>query len=276
MENNPLVSVVIPAKNSGTVLETCFKYIKNQTYLNIEIIVVDSYSKDKTQKICEQYKVRLIQFDDSKIRGHFDATYKRNLGAKEAKGDFVYYLDADFELTPNVTAEAVAVCRKRNDAVIVKEIVKGQGFWTRCKWLEQETYWGDDNVEAPRFFKKEVWNKLGGLDENLGAGCDDWDLYQRFRQKGYKVFRIKAPLYHNEGKITLSHLWKKAFLYGKDASKFVKKNPRGGLIYFFPIRPAYLKHWKMFVKYPLEGIGLIFMRIFEYLGGFAGIVASKI
>jgi len=273
----PLVSIVIPTRNSGKVLESCIRHIRNQTYKRIETIVVDGYSTDDTLGICKKYKVKVSQFKDPKLKGKFDATHKRNLGMAKAKGDFVYYLDADMELAPNVVTQAVEACQKRGfNAVIVKEVVTGQGFWTACRHLEQECYWGDDNVEAPRFFKKGVWEKLGGLDSSLGAGCDDWDLYQRFLKQGFKVTRIRAPLFHHEGNIKLIPLAKKAFLFGKDVTKFVKKSPTGGFRYFFPIRPAYIRNWKLFVKDPLHGIGLVFMRIVEYSAGFIGILSNKL
>jgi len=272
----PLVSIIIPTKNSGQVLEECLRSIKKQTYKKIETIVVDSYSTDDTLAICRKYKVKILQFNNRKLKGRFDATHKRNLGAAKARGDFVYYLDADMELTPNVVKQAVKACREKGfDAVIIKEVVTGKGFWTACRHLEQECYWGDDTVEAPRFFKKEVWQYLGGLDVQLGAACDDWDMYQRFLQKGFKATRIKAYLKHHEGELKLWPLFKKSFLYGKDALKFVKKNPKKGLRYFFPIRPAYLRHWRLFVKHPLYGLGLILIRIVEYSGGFLGIITSK-
>lgn len=275
MDINPLVSIVIPSKNSDKVLESCLKHIQSQTYKNIETIVVDSHSTDKTLDICKRYEVKVAQFTNPTLQGRFDATFKRNLGAKNARGDFVYYLDADFELTPNVVGEAVEACTEGGfDGVIVKEEVKGQGFWTACRGLEQECYWGDDNVEAPRFYKRAIWEKLEGLDSSLGAGCDDWDLYQRFLKQGFKATRIKAPLTHNERKITLSQTARKAFLYGRDVSKFVKKSPMGGFIYFFPIRPAYLHHWRLFVKNPLLGLGLIFLRCLEYAAGALGIIAN--
>lgn len=277
MNSQLLVSIVIPVKNSATVLEECIRYIRNQIYRNIEIIVVNSFSRDKTSAICQNCNVKLIQFDNSNLTGRFDATAKRNLGIGKAKGEFVYYLDADFKLTPNVVQEAVEACEKKGfDAVIVKEVVSGPGFWTKCKWLEQECYWGDDNIEAPRFFKKNVWEKLGGLDISLGAGCDDWDLYQRFLKTGYKATRIKSYLIHNEGKITLRQTIKKAFLYGKDVSKFVNKNPRGGFTYFFPIRPAYIRNWRLFIRNPILGLGLIFLRSVEYTAGGLGAIANII
>ena len=277
MENKPLVSIIIPVKNSSLVLEECISHINNQTYKNIEIIVVDSNSTDKTLSICKKYEVKAVQFDNKELQGRFDATYKRNLGAKSAKGEFVYYVDADFRLTPRVIEEAVFNClNKKFDAVIVREVVRGEGFWTACKAMEQECYSGDDNVEAPRFFKKEVWDDLRGLDESLGAGCDDWDLYQRFLKKGYKATRIKSYLFHDEGKITLNKTVKKAYLYGRDVSKFVKKSPKGGFTYFFPIRMAYIRNWKLFLKKPHMGSGIIVIRLLEYTAGALGVISNFI
>lgn len=55
-----LVSVVIPTKNSGETIEACLKSVKEQTYPNIEIVVVDNYSKDKTCEIAEKWVRRFI------------------------------------------------------------------------------------------------------------------------------------------------------------------------------------------------------------------------
>ena len=87
------------------------------------------------------------------------------------------------------------------DAVIIPEDSFGEGIWARAKNLERRCYWGDDTVEAPRFVKKKVWSDLGGLDEILGGGGDDWDLYQKLLDQGYKVGRIESITFHNEGKL---------------------------------------------------------------------------
>ena len=51
MKNNPLVSVVIPTYNSEKTFVECIESIKNQTYMNVEIIVVDNFSSDKTNNL---------------------------------------------------------------------------------------------------------------------------------------------------------------------------------------------------------------------------------
>lgn len=276
MDKKPLVSIIIPTKNSGEFLENCLKSIKNQSYKRLETIVVDGKSTDKTIKIAKKYGVKLFIFVPKVRQGTFDAPHKRNFGAEKAKGDFVYYLDADMELTSGVIKEAVNLCELGNDAVIIKEDSFGIGIWARAKQLERRCYWGDDTVEAPRFFKKKVWIELGGLDEELGGGGDDWDLYQKLLEKGYKVGRTKNLVRHNEGKLRLNKLIKKRFMYGRDSFRYIVKRPSAGTKSYFPIRKSYLKNYKLFLKSPIEAIAFVIMRISEYVAGFSGIVYSLI
>ncbi|MEM2126856.1 MAG: glycosyltransferase family 2 protein, partial [Candidatus Bathyarchaeia archaeon] len=107
----PLVSVVIPTFNSEKTIEDCLKSIKNQTYRNIEIIIVDNYSQDKTIKIAKKYDVLIF----SKKLGRSAA---RNFGAKKTMGDFLLFLDSDMVLTPKVIQECVEkIIKNKVDAI---------------------------------------------------------------------------------------------------------------------------------------------------------------
>lgn len=276
MNNKPLVSVIIPTKNSAEFLDNCLKSIKRQSYKNIEIIIVDGNSKDKTKEITKKSKVNFFNYSYKVRKGTFDAPHKRNFGVKNAKGDFVYYVDADMELTPNVICEAVEACNLDYGAIIVSEDSFGIGVWANAKNLERRCYWGDDTVEAPRFFKKNVWDKVGGLDESLGGGGDDWDLYQKLLKKGYKVGRIKSLVMHNEGNLKLTKLLRKRFMYGRDSFRYISKRPREGTKSYFPIRKAYIKNWRLFAKRPKDTAAFIVMRTGEYAAGFSGILYSFI
>ena len=144
--SDPTVSIVLPTKNSGATLEACLKSIRCQSYDNIEIIVVDGQSTDATVKIAADYRCAIFQFDPRAPRGSFDAPQRRNYGASHSTGQYIYFVDADMELTPTVVGDAIALCREGYDAVIVREDSFGVGVWARAKTLERRCYWGDDTV----------------------------------------------------------------------------------------------------------------------------------
>lgn len=276
MNKHPLVSIVIPTKNSGLFLENCLKSINNQTYKHIEVIIVDGNSIDNTLSVAKKYKAKVLQFDPKLPKGKFDAPHRRNYGVKRSLGEYVYYADADYELSTNMIEECVAKCLDGFDSVINPLDTYGIGVWAQAKNLERRCYFGDDTVEAPRFFKKFVWNKVGGLDENLGGGGDDWDLYLKLLEQGYKVGRIDAIVKHNEGELKLGKLFKKGIMYGKDVMKYIKKRPGSATRSYFPIRPGYIKHWRLFLGRPKDTIAFIIMRFVEYIGGVIGVIYALI
>lgn len=272
--NNPLVSIIIPTKNSGFFLENTLKSIKEQAYKYIEIVLVDGNSQDATLPLAKKYKATVYQYNPKVPKGFFDAPHRRNYGVQKAKGKYVYYLDADMELPKNLVKEAVELCEKTFDALILPEDSFGEGVWASAKNLERRCYWGDDTIEAPRFFKKSVWQKVGGLDESLGGGGDDWDLHQKLIEQGYKVGRTKSIVMHNEGKLQLKKLFKKRFMYGKDSVLYLSKRPKAGAKSYTPFRSAYFKNWKLFVKRPVDSFYFVIMRTTEYFAGASGIIYS--
>jgi len=276
MNNNPLVSIIIPTINSEEFLRKCLTSIKKQSYKNIEIIIVDGGSSDNTLKIAKDFNSKVYEYKPKVKPGVFDAPYKRNFGVKKAKGRYVYYVDTDMELGNKIVEEAVRLCSVTADAVILPEDSFGTSIWAKAKNLERRCYWGDDTIEAPRFFKKDVWIKMGGLDEDLGGGGDDWDLYQKLLENDYKVKRTKSIVMHNEGNLKLTKLLKKRFMYGRDSVKYISKRPRVGIVSYFPIRRAYLRNWKLFVSRPLDSFVFIIMRSAEYAAGFSGAIYSFI
>lgn len=272
--NKPLVSLIIPTKNSGLFLENTLKSIKNQTYTPIETILVDGNSQDNTLNLAKKYKTIVYQYNPKVPKGFFDAPHRRNYGVKKAKGKYVYYLDADMELPKELIKEAVELCEKIYDALILPEDSFGEGVWARAKNLERRCYWEDDTIEAPRFFKKSVWQKVGGLDESLGGGGDDWDMHQKLLETGYKVGRTKAIVRHNEGRLELKKLFRKRFMYGKDSLLYLSKRPKTGTKSYIPFRSAYFKHLDLFVKRPVDSFFFVVMRTTEYVAGASGIIYS--
>jgi len=277
MNSKSLASVVIPTFNSAEFVEQCLQSIKQQSYNNVEIIIVDGFSADKTVEIARKYTDKIYRYgpDQSKVR-IFGASYQRNYGVTRAKGKFIYYVDVDMVLTKHVIASCVTEAEKGADAVIIPEESFGESYWAACKALERCCYWGDDLVEAPRFLRKEVWNKLGGLDLSICGGGDDWDLYKRLKTQGYKVVRTSEIVLHNEGKLTLKKLIKKRYLYGKYVRKYLQRYRVDAYKQFLPVRLSYLKNWRLFIRNPVHAVGFIIMRLVEYMAGLSGLLFSLI
>ena len=270
----PLVSIIIPTRNSAQFLGACLTSIINQTYKNIEIIIVDNSSKDKTQQIGKKYADQFIDVGKIKsFQGRFSATFQRNIGVKASKGEIVYYFDADMTMQKDIIQDCIKLIVQENaDAVIIPEDAFGTTFWAKCKQLERRCYWGDNNIEAPRCFVKNIWEKVGGLDETIAGGGDDWDLHEKLKELGFVIKRTKAIVLHNEGNLTLTKLVKKRFLYGKDTVKYIQKRNKTAISQYFPIRKGFITNWRLVIKQPILGIGTIYMRIVEYFAGGFGII----
>ena len=93
-EVKPLITVIVPVYKVETYLPTCIESIINQTYKNLEIILVDDGSPDKCGTICDEYALR-----DSRIRvlhkENGGLSSARNSGMKVMKGEFITFIDSD-------------------------------------------------------------------------------------------------------------------------------------------------------------------------------------
>ena len=138
----PLVSIIIPTRNSAEFLEKCLSSIKNQSYKNIEVIVVDNNSTDNTEEVAKKYVNQFIDVGKIKsFRGRFSATFQRNYGVKKSKGEIVYYFDADMVMDKNVIKDCVTlILNNQADVIIIPEDSFGTSFWAKCKQLERRCY----------------------------------------------------------------------------------------------------------------------------------------
>jgi glycosyltransferase involved in cell wall biosynthesis len=267
MENRPLVSIIVPTRNSEKALHRCLESIKNQTYKNIEPIIVDNYSLDRTIEIAKKFGVKVL------LR-NLNRSEARNMGAEKSAGEFVLFIDSDMELSPEVVESCVSQTNRRYDAVIIPEISVGDGFWAKCKALERACYIGDDWIEAARFFKREAFETVQGYDPNLEAG-EDWDLSQRIRKAGFKIGRTDPLIIHHEGKLDFRKTIMKKYEYGRTLERYIRKHPERAKQQLRLIRPAFLRNRKMLLNDPVHTIGLFIMKTCEFAAGVLGSICRK-
>jgi GT2 family glycosyltransferase len=265
-----LVTVIVPTHNSASHLRECLASVRAQTHQAIELIVVDNDSADATSAIARD-------FADCVLMAGPERSAQRNAGAKYAAGDYVFFIDSDMVLEATVVAESVATLRESSsEAVVVPEVSFGTGFWSRCKAFERSFYVGDEAIEAARFFSADVIAEVGGFDEALPPGPEDWELHERVRNRGRPIARISALIRHDEGHLSLRRLISKKFYYGKGMPAYARKHPDRARTQLRLIRPAFITGWRRLSTRPVVSAGMIVMKTCEFAAGAAGFAVGRL
>ena len=303
---NALVSIIIATKNEEKNIGNCLESIKAQTYLsrgskatlrepqkNIEIIVVDNNSTDKTKEIAKKYTLNVFNFGPER-------SAQRNFGMlKKAKGKFVMYLDADMILSSTIIGKAVEKLENEEFlALYIPEIILGNSYWSRVRRFERSFYDGTV-IDCVRIIRTDIFKKLGGFDETM-TGPEDWDLDKRVRNEGkaallckydfeemnrkildtrYSILdekglkklmnlTLEPVIFHNEANFNLRKYLAKKKYYSKSFSDYVVKwgnqdadiKKQFGLFYrCFGVFCENGK-WRNLTKFPLKTSGVFFLR----------------
>lgn len=232
--NAPLVSVVIPSRNSEGTITDCLKSVISQKYEPIEIIVVDSFSRDSTARIAQTMGAKVLLHDDGR-------SAQKNWGAKFAKGAYLYFVDADFKLEPNVISASLERIDGA-DGVLIRNLDIAKG--TRVSKLiasRRRTLSYDSLNVAVRFVRKSVFNRLGGFDTNLYAGMDA-DFHRRFLRSGFKLQHSAAREWHLGSPDNLKEFLNRNLYYSSNLLKSTSKDPLFALKRINPLRTV--SAWK--------------------------------
>ena len=126
MNNNYMVSVIIPVYNVEKFLNRCVDSILSQTYKNIEIILVDDGAQDSSPQICDEYahkdiRVKVIHKNNGGLAS------ARNAGLKVAKGDYILFVDSD-DWIKDITVEELLNIAVKNQVDFVRFIPVSAGY----------------------------------------------------------------------------------------------------------------------------------------------------
>lgn len=192
-----LVSIIIPCYNSErTVLETIDSAV-NQTYTNIEIIVIDDGSTDNSLNIIKNRAVgQQNLFVFSKSNAGLPAT--RNFGFTKSKGEYIVFLDSDDLLSTTFVSECMQVIAADPSLSMV---------CTQAKFFERESglcvhpkysfklLLMKNCLTATALVNSAFFKDIGMYDENLKF-AEDWELWIRLFSKYPNNHRIEKPLFY--------------------------------------------------------------------------------
>jgi glycosyltransferase involved in cell wall biosynthesis len=166
------LSIIIPTLNEEKNLQTLLDSIKIQHFENLEIIVADAGSKDKTKAIAKKYGAKLVK-GGLPARG-------RNEGAKIAKGGLLLFLDADTVLPKNFIKNSLEEFCKKKLSVAGFILVPKEGFFAKIFFYLFYNYpiifLGNilPHSAMGGLVKKEAFEKIGGFDESITLAEDHY------------------------------------------------------------------------------------------------------
>lgn len=195
----PKVSIIIPCFNQAQYLEDALQSVLDQTHQNWECIIVNDGSFDDTEvvakHICEKDS-RFIYF----FKENGGLSSARNFGIKVAKGEFILTLDADDKYESTFIEKALAVMVTNNKIGVVSswgirfdEKQQYGVFKPTGKSLNDFLF--SSAAIGTSLFRKVCWEDVGGYDENMKKGYEDWEFYIRVCQLNWNVHIIEEILF---------------------------------------------------------------------------------
>jgi len=194
----PLVSIITPSYNRRHFIEQCLQSVANQSYPNIEHIVIDGGSTDGTVELLENWTLtQRLHWISESDEGMYDAI---NKGLEMAEGEVIGYLNTDDSYLPwsiEVACEALDRGPKVvfGDLVVVKEVAdKAVSYVQFYPPFDKAHYLWVQAIGQPTvFWRREVTDVTGGFsrDYRLIADCDRW---MTFAESGFVPFKIDEVL----------------------------------------------------------------------------------
>lgn len=207
----PLVSIIVPVYNGEKSIERCLRSIQNQSYRNIEVLVVNDGSTDHTEKVIQKYVEgdERFQYIAKENSGVSDS---RNVAISKAAGEYFQFVDCDDWLVKTATEEFVKtallygcdmvisdyyrVCGRR---IYAKGHIDDSKVITRMKYAEHM-------MKAPaNFYYGVLWNKFFRADiirtfslrcSSELDWCEDFQFNLEYLQYAGKIGVITKPLYY--------------------------------------------------------------------------------
>ena len=208
----PLISIIIPIYNSEKLLSPCLDSVTNQTYNNLEIILINDGSTDHSSKIIKEYanKDHRIKIIEEKNQGQSAA---RNQGLKIAKGEYISFIDSDDKVEKTFIEKllkpyqdgktSLSVCGMRRDFLNSKHteylylspiIKKGKNESSKSYILRLLTKDGRLYSSVNKLYKGNLAKEIS-FDTSLNFAEDTKFVLEYLKKSTGEISFIKEPLY---------------------------------------------------------------------------------
>ncbi len=194
----PKVTVVIPCFNHGRYVERCVDSVLMQTYQDFQILVVNDGSTEQstidTLTRLEMPKTTVLH----KENGHLSSA--RNHGIARSNSDYILTLDADDRLAPRFLERTtpildedgkvgIVTCPARTFGLPPAKIIPNLGG-------DITNFVVHNGCQASCLFRRKCWEEVGGYDESMKQGYEDWEFHIAVTERGWRIASVPETLFH--------------------------------------------------------------------------------
>ena len=209
----PTLSIVTPSFQQGRFLERTLYSVVSQAYPALEYIVQDGGSSDETVEVLERFQQLLTSWRSEPDGGQADAI---NRGFAQTTGAIMAWLNSDDLLLPGTLAYVARYFEKHPDVdvvyghrVMIDENDDQIGAWILPAHDDVVLSFADYVPQETLFWRRRIWDEVGGSVDSSFAYALDWDLLLRFREAGATMVRLPRFLgafrIHDDQKSTAAH-----------------------------------------------------------------------
>jgi len=237
-KSQPVVSVIVPVRNGEQTIELLLKSLLRQDYdrNEVEIVVVDGNSTDRTRDIVRKYPVKLI------IERKEGLNTARNAGIRNSKGEIIAFTDCDCIVPsdwvrkivenfkdPRVSCVGGSAKGRDNDFISQyadNSIIPLMPFFKTREELDMIKLFLHHPAGCNMAFRREAFKEVGCFDESIRYGFDDVELVERVCKAGYKMVLDPNVFVWHKHRSTLKEFLKENFRYGRGSGVLIKRRAK--------------------------------------------------
>lgn len=190
---DPIVSIIVPCYNQAQYLNEALQSVLDQTYENWECIIISDGSLDNTQEIAENWVAR-----DNRFKYYYKenegVSSARNLGIRNSIGEYILPLDGDDKIAKDYIQQAIKAFG--NDESLKLVYCKAEKFGDETgNWnlapFSLKALALDNMIFCSAVYRKKDWEVVGGYDNNMLEGLEDWEFWISFLKNGGNVLCLE-------------------------------------------------------------------------------------
>ena len=193
----PTISIIVPCYNQAQFLEEALNSTFLQTYQGWQCIIVNDGSLDNTETVAKEWCKKDNRFEYI-LKANEGLSSARNTGIENAIGEFILPLDADDLIHPNYIELAVSSFLENDRLSMVYCKAKKFGLEVGEWDLEDYDYLKlllSNHIFCSAIYRKKDWVRVGGYDEQLKSGFEDWAFWIKILNENSLVYKIPEYLF---------------------------------------------------------------------------------